>query len=153
MNKVVKCHEYSYLVLQPIEIFSVYFPAHKISDSSGRWKSIADDETLKISAFLFMISMKIWFHKSPLIKATVSVKIYVPRGIENLTMSHSSVTPTPFRSVFEVGHLISMWERPALKIYNNILGKKNIYIAFFTPWKMCFTLKNSEADKRVFFHV
>ena len=55
----VKCHEYSYLVLQPIEIFSVYFPAHKLSDSSWRWKSIADDETLKISAFLFMISMKI----------------------------------------------------------------------------------------------
>lgn len=94
-----------------------------------RWKSISDDETLKKNQHFYLwFWMKIWFHKSPLINADLSGKIYVPQGEESATMSHSTVTPAPFRSDFEVGHLISMWKRPAFKIYNNVLRKKTFIL-------------------------
>lgn len=132
-------------------------PAHKekvaLSDSSARDenRSVMTKRWKKNQHFYLWFWMKTWFHKSPLINADLSGKIYVPQGEESATMSHSTVTPAPFRSDFEVGHLISMWKRPAFKIYNNVLRKKkNIYIAFVTTWNMCFTLKNSEADKGVF---
>lgn len=81
--------------------------------------------------------MKIWFHKSPLINADLSGKIYVPQGEESATMSHSTVTPAPFRSDFEVGHLISMWKRPAFKIYNNVLRKKKTFILRLSQLEIC----------------
>lgn len=115
-----------------------------------RWNRSVMTKRWKNQHFYLWFWMKIWFHKSPFINVDLSGKIYVPQGEESATMSHSTVTPAPFRSDFEVGHLISMWKRPAFKIYNNVLRKKNIYIAFVTSWNMCFTLKNSEADKRVF---
>lgn len=122
-----------------------------LSDSSARDENRSVmTKRWKNQHFYLWFWMKIWFHKSPFINVDLSGKIYVPQGEESATMSHSTVTPAPFRSDFEVGHLISMWKRPAFKIYNNVLRKKNIYIAFVTSWNMCFTLKNSEADKRVF---
>lgn len=100
-----------------------------LSDSSARDENRSVmTKRWKNQHFYLWFWMKIWFHKRPFINVDLSGKIYVPQGEESATMSHSTVTPAPFRSDFEVGHLISMWKRPAFKIYNNVLRKKTFIL-------------------------